>query len=228
MTPAPSLNTVLSRIGETQPPLPPAISVLIGLAALAAASLQETWLLVQYANTIAHEGGHAMTGSAIGRKVQYVWLKGNGDGETKTSPGQLPGEVTIGVAGYLGPSGFGLGAAKLVQIGHSVAVLWLILILLAVLLFVLRTVFSYVPVLAVGALIYLIARYASVGTDTVAAYAVAWFLLVSGVRVVVDHNLGAGDAGKLAELAYIPKLFWFLLWLAGSVGAVAIGGSWLV
>jgi hypothetical protein len=224
----PSMGTVLSRIGETQAPLPAAGSVFIGLAALAAASLQEIWLLVRYVNTIAHEGAHAITGSAVGRKIQYVTFKSNGDGATKPSGGKLPGEVTIGVAGYLGPSLFGLGGAKLIEVGHSAAVLWLSLLLLIVLLFVLRKMFSYVPVIATGFVIYLIARYGSVGADAIAAYAITWFLLVSGVRVVLDHNLNAGDAGHLAGLTHIGKGFWVLLWLAGSVAAVVIGGALLV
>jgi Peptidase M50B-like len=228
MTPEPSLSGVLSRIGETQAHLPPPTSVLIGLAALVAASLQLIWLFVRYSNTMAHEGAHAVTGSAIGRKVEYVWLKGNGDGETRMSSGQLPGEVTIGVAGYLGPSAFGLGAAKLIQVGHSVAVLWLSLMLLAVLLFVLRKVFSYVAVLGTGALIYLIARYGSLGANVVMAYAIAWFLLVSGVRVVLEDNLNADDARILAGMTHIGRGFWVLLWLVGSLAAVALGGSWLV
>jgi Peptidase M50B-like len=228
VTPASSLSTVFSRIGETQAHLPPATSVLIGLAALAAAFVQLIWVFVAHANTIAHEGAHAVTGSAIGRKVQYVQLNGNATGETGVSRGGTAGSAVFFFVGYVGPSAFGLGAAKLIEVGHIVAVLWLSLILLAALLFVLRKVFSYVPVLAAGALIYLIARYASVGANVVAAYAVAWFLLVSGVRVVLEDNLDAVDAGKLAGLTYIPKLFWFLLWLAGSVAAVALGGSWLV
>ncbi len=228
MTPAPSLETVLARIGETQAALPPAASVLIGLAALAAASVQEIWLLVRHANTIAHEGAHALTGSAIGQRVQGVTLNANATGVTSMSGGATAGYVTVAFVGYLGPSGFGLGAAKLIEVGHSVAVLWLTLILLGVLLFVLRRAFSYVPVLVIGALIYLIARYASVGADIVAAYAVAWFLLLSGVRVVLDHNLDAGDAGNLARVTHVARGFWVLLWLAGSVAAVAIGGSWLV
>jgi cytochrome b subunit of formate dehydrogenase len=140
----------------------------------------------------------------------------------------LPGNVTASFAGYLGPSAFGLGAAKLIEVGHIVAMLWLTLILLAVLLVVLRKVFSYVPVLATGALIYLIARYASVGANIATAYAVAWFLLISGVRMVLDHNLDAKDAQNLAGMTYIWRGFWVLLWLAGSVGAVVVGGSWLV
>ena len=228
MTPAPSLGTVLSRVGETQAHLPPATSVLIGLAALAAAFLQEIWLLARYANTIAHEGAHAVTGSAIGRKVQYVWVNGKAEGETGVSQGGAVGNIIFFFVGYVGPSAFGLGAAKLIEVGHIVAVLWLTLILLGLLLFFLRKAFSYVPVLATGVLIYLIARYASVGANIVTAYAIAWFLLVSGVRVVLDDNLDAKDAELLADRSGIWRGFWVLLWLAGSVAAVAVGGSWLV
>lgn len=228
MTPASSLSTVLSRIGETQAPLPPAVSVLIGLAALAASFLQEIWLLAHHANTIAHEGAHAIAGSAVGRKIQSVTLKPNGDGETIVSGGGVVGGTIYLFAGYVGPGAFGLGAAKLIEVGHSIAVLWLTLILLGSLLFFLRKVFSYVPVLVTGALIFLIARYASVGANIATAYAVAWFLLLSGVRMVLDHNLDADDAGKLASRTHIWPGFWVLLWLAGSVAAVAVGGSWLV
>ena len=101
-------------------------------------------------------------------------------------------------------------------------------ILLGLLLFFLRKAFSYVPVLATGVLIYLIARYTSVGANIVTAYAIAWFLLVSGVRVVLDDNLDAKDAKLLADRSGIWRGFWVLLWLAGSVAAVAVGGSWLV
>jgi Peptidase M50B-like len=228
MTPEPSLSGVLSRIGETQAHLPPATSVLIGLAALAAASLQVLWLLARYANTIAHEGAHALTGSAVGQQIRGVELNADATGATERSGGAMAGNVTASFAGYIGPSAFGLGAARLIEIGHSVAVLWLSLILLGALLFVLRKLFSYVPVLAAGALIYLIARYGSLGVNIVAAYAIAWFLLVSGVRVVVEHNLDAGDARNLAGMTHIARGFWVLLWLTGSVAAVALGGSWLV
>jgi hypothetical protein len=89
MTPAPSLGTVLSRISETQAPLPAATAVLIGLAALAAVSLQEIWLLAQHVNTIAHEGAHAIIGSAVGRPVKGVklLLNGNGANRCRSGPG---------------------------------------------------------------------------------------------------------------------------------------------
>ena len=106
--------------------------------------------------------------------------------------------------------------------------LLLTLLLLVLLLFVLRKAFSYVAVLATGTVIFLVAGFGSVGAETVVAYLVAWFLLLSGVRVVLEDNLDAGDAGNLASLTHIWRGFWVLLWLAGSIAAVAIGGSLLV
>jgi Peptidase M50B-like len=225
---APSIGTMMSRIGETQVPLPGPAAVLIGLAALAATGAQETWLLLQHANTIAHEGAHAITGSAVGRKVRSVALSANGDGLTTVDSGGAAGNVLFYFAGYLGPSAFGLGAAKLIEIGHSVAVLWLALLLLILLLMVLRQIFSFVLVLVVAGLIYLIVRYGSVGINAIVAYGVTWFLLLSGVRKVIDHGTRAADAGKLREITYIWRAAWVLLWLIGSLLAVIVGGSLLV
>jgi hypothetical protein len=219
----PSMGTVLSRIGETQAPLPAAAAVMVGLFALSAVVVQEFWLLARHVNTIAHEGAHAIAGSAVGQRIRGVTLRPNADGTTAVSGGKVAGNVTVGVIGYLGPSAFGLGAAKLIEARHSVAVLWLTLVLLVVLLAFLRQVFSFLPVLIIGGLIYIVARYASVGAETVTAYAVAWFLLLSGVRVVLDHGVGAADAGSLAKITHTRPGCWVWLWLVGSLLALAFG-----
>jgi hypothetical protein len=229
VTPAPpTLQAALSRIGETQPPLPVAVSVVVGLAALAAVGVQEFWLVTRHVNTIAHEGAHALVGSAVGRKIQGVRLRPNADGETKTGGGKAPGNVTIGVAGYLGPSAFGLGAAKMIQLGHSDAVLWLTLLLLAALLLMLRNTFGFVPVVATGLVLYIVARYSSEGTATVVAYGVGWFLLLAGVRGVLDHGIGAQDAGALAGITKIRPGIWVWLWLILTFAALGVGGTMLV
>jgi Peptidase M50B-like len=228
VSPAPSLHTVVSRIGEMQSPLPAPASVVLGLVALAAVGTEEIWLLARHMNTIAHEGAHAITGSAVGQRIVGVTLQPNATGATSTSGGGAPGNVTTSVAGYLGPSAFGVGAAKLIELGHSVAVLWLTLLLLLLLLVVLRSAFSFVPVLVTGGLIYVIARYASVGVESATAYGVAWFLLLSGVRVVLDHGVAAADAGNLAALTHIRPRFWVWVWLIGTIAALVFGGSLLV
>jgi hypothetical protein len=228
VTPASSLSAALDRIGQTQPPMSGGAAVLIGLIVLTLVVVQEIWMLVQHLDTIAHEGAHALVGSALGRTVRAIRFRPNGDGATTVTGGTFPGEVAIGFSGYLGPSAFGLAAAKLIELGHSAAVLWLALVLLLVVLPVLREWFSFVPVLIIGGLIFMIARYASVGGEDMASCGLAWFLLLSGLRAVVHHNVRAGDAGILARLTRIWPAVWVALWLAGTVTALAVGGALLV
>jgi len=47
-------------------------------------------------------------------------------------------------------------------------------------------------------------------------------------RNVSGIELNSDDGAKLTQLTYLPRLLWFLLWLAATVGAVAVGGKMLV
>ncbi len=225
---APAPDTMLHEAGALQAPLSAPAAVLAGLTALLAVCVQETWLMVRHVNVIAHESAHAVVGSSFGRQVSGMKVNRNGTGETGLSPGSGPGFVLAAIAGYLGPSAFGLGAAKLISVGHSVAVLWLALVVLALLLPVLRTPFGFTAVVVTGFLIFLVARYATLGAQIFVAYGIAWLLLLSGVRVVIEHGRSADDARYLASTTRIPRLIWVGLWLTGSVFALAIGGSLLV
>jgi hypothetical protein len=60
------------------------------------------------------------------------------------------------------------------------------------------------------------------------AYGLTWLLLLSGVRVVLIRGANSSDAGDLNELTHLPRQLWFLLWLAGTLLAVVIGGKWMV
>jgi hypothetical protein len=73
-----------------------------------------------------------------------------------------------------------------------------------------------------------VGRYAPVAVQIVAAYAVTWLLLLSGVRRILEINVRSDDGARLSGMTGIPSFLWFLLWLAGTLGAVAIGGKWLV
>jgi hypothetical protein len=68
----------------------------------------------------------------------------------------------------------------------------------------------------------------STRTEIIAAYAIAWLLLLSGLRTAIDHGAGAGDAYSLNELTRLPRRLWALLWLAGTLAALLYGGSLLV
>jgi hypothetical protein len=219
---------MLHEAGAVQLPLSAPAAVLAGLVALALVCVQELWLIVRHVNVIAHESAHAVVGSSFGRQVSSMKVNRDGTGATGLSPGSGPGFVIAGIVCYLGPSAFGLGAAKLISVGHSIAVLWLALVALALVLVVLRTPFGFAAVIVTGFLIFLVARYATLGGQIFVAYVIAWLLLVSGVRVVIEHGRSASDARYLASTTWIPRLIWVGLWLTGSVFALAIGGSLLV
>jgi hypothetical protein len=213
----------------TQSPLSGGEAVLIGPVVLAVVAFEATWVVVHHIDTMAHEGAHAIISSLSGRGVQSIKLKPSGDGETNPARGGgVSSTLVIGVAGYAGPSAFGLGAAKLIQSGHIVSMFWVALVLLAILLLAARWSFAFVTVPLAGALAFLIAKFAPAHTQIIAAYATAWLLLLSGVRTIIQHGLGAKDAGILRSATGIPKLLWSLLWLAGSLAAVAVGGRMLV
>jgi Peptidase M50B-like len=221
-------DTMLHEAGAVQMPLSAPAAVLAGLTALAMVCVQELWLIVRHVNVIAHESAHAVVGSSFGRQVSGMKVNRDGTGATGLIPGSGLGFVIAGIVGYLGPSAFGLGAAKLISVGHSVAVLWLAMVALALVLVVLRTPFGFAAVIVTGFLIFLVARYATLGGQIFGAYVIAWLLLVSGVRVVIEHGRSASDARYLASTTRIPRLIWVGLWLTGSVFALAIGGSLLV
>lgn len=213
-----------------QPPLPGTEAALVGLLALVIVMLQMLRLFAEHLNVMAHEGAHAMTGSILGFPVRGITLEPDATGGTmfRTATTGARGVVT-GFVGYLGPSAFGLAAAKLIAVGHSIAVLWLTVVLLVLLLVKLTPPsFGYVTVPAVIVLLYLLLRYGPAGLDVVTAYGITWLLLLSGVRVAIQDGANAVDARHLASVTHLPRLIWVLLWLAGTTGAVYIGVRLLV
>ncbi len=225
---ASSLSTDLHRIGEVQVRLPGPVAMVIALFAIGAAVLPDLWLVTRHISVMAHESAHAVVGSAIGRSVTSIRFMRNADGVTQLSPGRLPGNVLVSLAGYLGPSGFGIGAAELIRVGHVIAVLWLSLIGLLVLMVPLRKSFGVLTVVVAFILLLGFIRYATVGTQVVGGYGLTWFMLLSGVKVVAQHWTAAGDAAILRSLTRIKPGFWAFLWLVGTLVALGFGASMLV
>ena len=218
----PPLQEMVQRIGETQSPLPAGTALGIGLAALIVVSFPVTWAFIRYFNTMAHEGSHAITDSLVGFKISGVRLKvKDADGATKVEG--KGSSVPSLLIGYLGPSAFGLTAAKLISTGHSVAVLWLALALLVVLLAQVRNVFGIFVIVIAGYVIYIFARYGTVSHETMAAYGIAWLLLLSGVRVVLKHWDNAGDAKLLKAQTQVMPVVFARIWLVGALFAVFLG-----
>jgi Peptidase M50B-like len=107
-------------------------------------------------------------------------------------------------------------------------VLWIAIIALALLLSLIRKSFGVVSVPVAIALLALVVRYGHDGLEEVIAYGMTWLLLLSGARTAVAHGANAGDAWILSSITSLPRQVWALLWIAGTVLAVIIGGKWLV
>jgi Peptidase M50B-like len=214
----------------TPAPLPGSEAALVGLAALAAVVIPLLWPLVEHFNVMAHEGAHAVVGSVMGFGIKSVKMDMASRGETyyQRAPDTGPRRTLTRFVGYLGPSGFGLCAAKLIETGHVVTVLWVAIMLLGLLLFLIRKSFAIVSVPAVIALLAFVMRHAHDGLEEIIVYGMTWLLLLSGVRVAVADGAGAGDAGNLSRTTHLPRQIWALLWLAGTLLAVVVGGKWLV
>lgn len=217
----------LQQIGALQGRLNGFLALLIGLVAAIAALMPALWEVSQHVNTMAHEGGHALTGALMGMKIKSVEMKLNGDGATKPAAAEKY-SLVVGVIGYLAPGLLGLGAAKMIELRHIVDVLWLLLLGLAVLLVVARGWFAPLCVLASGLLVFLIIRYAPLGLQVTVAYGLTWFLLISGFTMVLKHGRGAVDAASLRKHTRMPRGLWALIWLMGSTVTLIVGATLLV
>ena len=183
---------------------------------------------VKHIGVIAHEGAHAIAGRSMGRKVRSVKLNSNATGATSTQgPEKGLGLVITGFAGYLGPSLFGLGAASLIALGYTGAVLGLALLFLIIILFRVRNLFGVISVLVNAALLVLIMRYGSAKLQDGAAYVLSWLLLLSGVGHVLTDGSNAVDAARLREITHIPRIVWFTLWLVITVAVLVAGARML-
>ena len=207
--------------------LPAADSVVIGVLALIAVVMPGLWALVRGVNVVAHEGAHALTGSTIGGRVAGVVLKANGTGATAIAGAPGSG-ILVALVGYFGPSAFGLAAAALAARGLAVLVLWSALLLLVILVFSVRNLFGLALVAGFGFLLFSVARSADARAETLTAYALSWVLLLSGIRVVLEHGIGAVDAHILRSITHLPRILWHGLWLIGSVAALVYGWRMLV
>lgn len=211
-----------------QVPLPGPMAALVGLAALVVVVTPTLLRLADHFDAMAHEGAHAVVASTMGFTVLGVTLDQNAGGATSYLGRDGPRRLLTCFVGYLGPSAFGLCAAKLIETGHVVTVLWVAIILLVLLLFLVRKSFGIVSVPVAIAVLVISMRYAHEGLQEVISYVLTWLLLLSGARTAMIHGAGATDAHTLATATHLPRRLWALLWIAGTLLAVVIGGKWLI
>ncbi len=227
---------IWDRVTAPTPDLSP--TLLLGAAALAALLVLHAplWRRTRHAVTIAHEGAHGVVALAAGRRLSGIRLHSDTSGVTVSAGRPTgPGMVLTCAAGYTGPGLFGLGAAALLAAGHAVGLLWGLVALLALLLVQIRNWYGLWSVLVSGGLVLAATWWLPPEGQAAAAALITWFLLLAAPRAVLElqaarRRRGApdSDADQLARLTRIPGLVWVGVFLAVDVGALLLGGSWLL
>jgi len=215
-------------VSITQAPLSSETVAVIGLVALGVVALDVGWQVVRHLTVMAHEGAHALTGLLLLGAFHGIELHADGTGGTDISPATGLRAIPIALVGYLGPSAFGLGAAKFIELRYTTLVLWVVLFLLAVLLVGLRRSFGLISVILAGGIVFGLARYTPMHVQVVSSYAITWLLLLSGVRRVLEVGVSSDDGGRLRGMTGLPHVLWFLLWLTATLAAAAFGARLLI
>lgn len=143
--------------------------------------------------------------------------------------------ILTAAAGYVAPSLLGLGGATLLAAGRITALLWISIVLLAAMLVMIRNAFGLLSVVLTGGAFFAISWYGSAQFQAAFAYLGIWFLLLAGVRPVVElqrkRRLGGArdsDADQLARLTGVSALLWVALFLVVALACLLVGGSQLL
>ena len=236
------LARLWDRVSGSQP-LPPAwVVALTGLIALAVVLNTGSWRLAGKVITIAHEGGHALVSVLSGRRLDGIRLHADSSGVTYSrGRGNGPGLVLTAAAGYVMPSLLGAGAAWLLAEHHLTAMLWLALALLVATFLAVRNAFGALAVLVTAGGVFVVSYYAPAAVQAGFAYLAAWFLLLGGVRPVVELARGSrgrrrpagrwargSDADQLARLTRTPRGLWVAAFILVAAAALALGARLLI
>jgi hypothetical protein len=213
----------------------PALVLATAVAALLAVWVPAVWRVARNVVTITHEGGHALVAVLTGRQLRGIRLHSDTSGLTlaRGKPRGL-GMILSLLGGYLAPSLLGLGAAALLADGRVTLLLWLTLALLLAVLVMIRNWYGLLAVTVTAGLVFAVSWYAELTTQALVAYAGVWFLLIGGVKPVVElrrqrsrTRMRQSDPDQLARLTGVPALAWLLLFGLVNLVCLAYGG-WLL
>jgi hypothetical protein len=230
------LGRLWARVSATAPDA--AGPTLLAAAAVAAVLVLSPalWRTTRHVVTIAHEGAHGVTALVTGRRLAGIRLHSDTSGLTVSSGRPRgPGMVLTCAAGYTGPGLFGLGAAALLASGHAVGLLWALLALLALLLVQIRNWYGLWSVLVTGAVVAAATVWLPPHGQVAFAAVGTWFLLLAAPKAVLElqrtrRRRGSrdSDADQLARLTRVPAVVWVGVFLLVDLGALVLGGWWLV
>lgn len=231
-----NLGEVWTNVLHAQPDPPHWLVLAAAAAALVLIVPHGVWRISRNVVTIAHESGHAAAAVLSGRRLTGIRLHSDTSGVT-VSRGKPygPGMVVTGVAGYITPSLLGLLGAALLTAGHITALLWFAVVGLAALLVMIRNVYGVASVLVTGGIAFAVSWFGTPEIQAGCAYLFTWFLLLGGVRPVVElqrlrrrGQAPTSDADQLARLTQIHPFFWVALFGFVALACLLLGGRWLL
>ncbi|WP_433389954.1 M50 family metallopeptidase [Micromonospora sp. KLBMP9576] len=228
------LGGLWDKLFAAQPDPPPLLVLLTAAVALVVVSTRVPWRIARNAITIAHEGGHALVALLTGRRLHGIRLHSDTSGLTLSAGRPTgPGMILTLLAGYVAPPLVGLAGAWLLGGNRITLLLWVAVVLLLAMLVMIRNVFGVLSLLVTGGVVLAVSWYATPQVQAAFAYAGVWFLLLGGVRPVVElqrlrsrGRMPASDADQLAGLTPLPAFFWVTLF--ALVNLVALGGGALL
>ncbi|MEV1146313.1 M50 family metallopeptidase [Micromonospora sp. NPDC049799] len=225
------LSDLWNRLLSAQPDPPPLLVLLTGLAALVVVSTRLPWRVARNAVTIAHEGGHALAALLTGRRLHGIRLHSDTSGLTLSAGRPTgPGMILTLLAGYVAPPLVGLAGAWLLGGNRITLLLWVAVALLLAMLVLIRNVYGVLSLLVTGGIVLAVSWYASPQVQAAFAYTGVWFLLLGGVRPVVElqrlrarGRMPASDADQLAGITPLPAFFWVTVFALVNLVALVAG-----
>ena len=224
------------RASSVQPTPPPALVVLVAAAGFALVALPSTWPYTRMLVTITHEGSHAAAALLTGRRLHGIRLHSDTSGLTLSSGRPNgPGMILTLVAGYLGPALAGLAAVGLLIAGRGLALLWLLVVVLALMLLQIRNFHGFAVLLACVAVLIAVSWYLSATAQSTLAYLLTWILLLAAPKPVVElirqrtrARARHSDADQLARLTRVPAPLWAGFFLVVNSAGLIIGATLLL
>jgi len=218
---------------------PPPTPIVVAVAAVIAGALvlpRAIWPYTRMLVTITHEGAHGVAALLTGRRLQGIRLHSDTSGLTVSSGRPSgPGMVMMLLAGYLGPAVVGLGAVGLLIAGHSLGLLWLFVISLALLLVQIRNFYGFTLVVGCALVLILVSWYLPVTMQSGLAYVLTWTLLLAAPKPVLElisQRRGGraphSDADQLARLTRVPASLWAYGFLVINCAGLALGSVLLL
>lgn len=230
------MGDIWDRITSTQPVPHQPVVIAAGIVALALVLWGPGWRTCRQAVTIVHEGGHALVALLSGRSLGGVRLHRDSSGvTTHRGLARGPGMVATMAAGYPAPALLGLAGALVLGQGYAVALLWLLLLVLALLVLQIRNWFGLWVLLVSGGALFAVTWWAPPPWQVAFAHGLVWFLLLAAPRTVweLQHQRGRGrgassDADQLGRATWFPAWAWVGFFALLCVGCLALGGAILL